>query len=464
MLRRFTTYEQAVGFLYGRIDFERPQSKALDASDFKLDRMRQLLDRLGNPHEKIPALHVAGTKGKGSTAVMIGEILQAAGYRVGLFTSPHLAQFEERMRVGGAMPSPGEVLDLMNTVADAVAEMEGEFADAPVTFFEVTTAMAWLFYVQKNVDVVSLEVGLGGRLDSTNLCRPEVCLITNISRDHVSILGNTVEKIAGEKAGIIKPGVPVISGVTTPGPRAVIEAAANANSAELWQRNRDFFSAYDSTGTCETSLDLTGFVDVETPARQWKQIPVTLPGAHQGNNAALAVAAVDRLIQRGWSIPDAAVYAGMQRVHWPARIEILQRQPWVILDAAHNEASCHALLETLNARFPGRRKIVVFAVSKDKDVQGLVQQLVTFADELIFTQYLSNPRAMPIAELISLAQSLKPGDYRHAPSPQLAWQMAEQACGPHDVICITGSFFLAAEIRDVWRQRSEHAAAQLVNV
>ncbi|MDA0833868.1 MAG: bifunctional folylpolyglutamate synthase/dihydrofolate synthase [Planctomycetota bacterium] len=463
MTRRFTTYDQAVEFLFGRINYERPQLNALKASDFKLDRMRLLLERLGNPQNDIPAIHIAGTKGKGSTAVMISEILQAAGFRVGLFTSPHLAQFEERMRVDGRMPNSDEVLDILNTVADVVTEMDADGAKTPVTFFEMTTAMAWLFYRQQNVEIVSLEVGLGGRLDSTNICQPEICLITNISRDHVAILGNTVEKIAREKAGIIKPGVPVICGVTTPGPRAVINEVAIANTSEVWQRDRDIFATYECTGNCELSLELAGCVDVETPVRYWKQIPVTLPGAHQGNNAALAVATVDRLNQRGWSISDEAVYGGMQRVRWPARIEILHRRPWVILDAAHNEASCAALLETLNARFPGGRKIIVFAVSKDKDVQGLLQQLVGYADKMIFTQYLSNPRAMPTTELISLAESLKPGTYRHAASPQQAWQMAEQLIGPNDVICITGSFFLAAEFREIWRQRSLELSVQLVN-
>lgn len=455
----FTTYQQAVDFLYSRINYERPQSRALKSSDFKLDRMRQLLDRLGNPQEKIPAVHIAGTKGKGSTAVMVSEILHAADYTVGLFTSPHLAQFEERMRVDGNMPSPDEVVDLMNNVADIVAAMDAECGEEPVTFFEVTTAMAWLFFTLKAADIAVLEVGLGGRLDSTNVCRPEVCLITNISRDHMAILGDTLEQIAREKAGIIKPGVPVISGVTTSGPREVIADVAAEHAVELWQRDRELFATYEPS---EGSLELAGVVDVDTPMREWKQIPVTLPGAHQGNNAALAVATIDRLNQRGWSISEAAVNAGMQRVRWPARIEILQRQPWVILDAAHNEASCKALLETLNARFPGRRKVVVFAVSKDKDVGNLLQQLVPAADLLVFTQYLTNPRATPVAELAASAQAIKSGDYRTAASPEAAWQMAEQAAGPEDIICITGSFFLAAEIRDLWQRRAA-TPVQFVN-
>ncbi|MFN0199580.1 MAG: bifunctional folylpolyglutamate synthase/dihydrofolate synthase [Planctomycetaceae bacterium] len=455
MTRRFSTYEQAVDFLFGRINYEHAQSRALKNSDFKLDRMRRLLAGLGNPHEQIPAVHIAGTKGKGSTAVMLSEILNSVGYRVGLFTSPHLSTFEERMRVNGMMPTQAEVVDLINAVAEVTSIMDRENKNLCATFFEITTAMAWLYFLQRGVEIVSLEVGLGGRLDSTNLCRPEVCVITNISKDHVAILGNTVEQIAREKAGIIKRGIPVVSGVTTTGPQAVIDEACRVHEADLWLKDREIFAHYFPTGTCETTEILSGRVDVETPVRTWRQVPVTLPGVHQGDNAALALATVDRLCRLGWSIDEAKVSAGMQQVRWPARIEIVRRRPWVILDAAHNLASCQALTATLTDRFPGRRRIVIFAVSKDKDVAGLVNQMVHAADELIFTQYLSNPRATPGEDLVRMAQSQKPGSYHYAASPREAWMMAQQLSTPDDVICITGSFFLAAEMREMWLQQPE---------
>ena len=203
MTRPVDTYTQALDFLFHRINYERIQSTSYSVGDLKLSRMRSLLDRLRNPEAEIPAVHIAGTKGKGSTATMVASLLAASGYRVGLFTSPHLTRFEERMTVNGRMPTEDEVVALVNELLEPVAELDQQLGGMNPTYFEITTAMAWLYFRQQQAEIVVLEVGLGGRLDATNLCRPEVCVITSISRDHTHLLGSDIDQIAREKGGII---------------------------------------------------------------------------------------------------------------------------------------------------------------------------------------------------------------------------------------------------------------------
>ena len=228
-----------IEFLYGRINYERVQTGSYSTRDFKLDRVRQLLAGLGDPQEAVPAIHIAGTKGKGTTAAMTAGILEAAGFRVGLFTSPHISAFEERMTVGGRMPAREDIVHLANRVAEETHRMDQWPGQMSPTFFEITMAMGWLWFLFQNVDMVVLEVGLGGRLDATNVCRPLVCVITSISRDHTGLLGSTLAEIAAEKAGIIKPGVPVVSGVQNPEASDVIEEVCREQNAPLTVLDRD---------------------------------------------------------------------------------------------------------------------------------------------------------------------------------------------------------------------------------
>ena len=221
MIEPVQTYEQAIGFLFDRTNFER--TPAFSKQDFKLDRMRRLLELLDNPQSRLPCIHIAGTKGKGSTAIMLAEMLSAAGHRVGLYTSPHVEAFEERMQVAGQRPTPDQIVDLVRRVQVAVRQCESDPQPFNPTFFEVTTALAWLFFETQQTEIVVLEVGLGGRLDSTNVCSPLTCVLTTISRDHTQMLGSTLSQIAAEKAGIVKPRVPVISGVIGDEAQAVIE-------------------------------------------------------------------------------------------------------------------------------------------------------------------------------------------------------------------------------------------------
>ncbi len=439
-------YEQAISFLFDRINFER--TPASGKQDFKLDRMKRLLELLGNPQNRIPCIHIAGTKGKGSTAVMLAEMLTAAGYRVGLYTSPHVEAFEERMQVAGARPNADQLVELVQQVAPAVLQCETDSVPFSPTFFEVTTALAWMFFLEQRSDIVVLEVGLGGRLDSTNICSPVAYVLTTISRDHTQILGSSLTQIAREKAGIVKPNTPVICGVVSEEAITVIDEVCEVQRSELWQLDRDF--SYRRRLDREASV-----VDVTTPVREWSEMPLTLVGEHQAHNAAVALATIDRLTQSGWNVTPEAARQGLANVRWPMRIEVVSREPIVIIDAAHNWESMSALGRTLDETFPRQssaaacsRRILIFASSKDKDVAGILRQLLPRFDSIILTRYVNNPRAVPPEQLRQIAQATSEMPCHVAATPAEAWALARRIAKPQDLICVTGSFFIAAEVRD----------------
>lgn len=438
------TYEQALQFLFSRINYERMHVDAYGAQDLKLDRMKWLLNLIGNPQEQLPAVHVAGTKGKGSTCAMVTSILSAAGLRTGLYISPHISVFEERMTVNGRRPSHEEFVALVQRVRGPVAEMDRLPQRMPPTYFEIATAMAWLYFLDQKASIAVLETGLGGRLDSTNVCRPVATCITNISRDHTHLLGDTLPLIAAEKAGIIKPGVPVVSGVAEPETIEVIERFAAANESPLWLLHREI-ELTDWRRDDDGSQRIT----VRTPTSEWRDLPVPLRGRHQADNTALALGLIDRLRLAGHLIPDDAVHAGLPKVDWPARVEVVGREPTVIIDAAHNFASAKALVATLRADFPQPRKILVFASTRDKDVHGQLRLLLPKFETVILTRYVDNPRALPPEELQSIARSLTDRPFHVAADPISAWKLACRLADPVDLIVVTGSFFLVAELRDV---------------
>ena len=459
MPEQIDTYAAAIEFLYGRINYERIDAQAYSTSDFKLDRMRLLLSLIGSPHERIPAIHVAGTKGKGSTCSMIASVLAAAGHRAGLFISPHISVFEERMTVNGVQPTQGELVALVNRLLPTIAHMDGLPGQMQPTYFELATALAWLYFVEQRADFAVLEVGMGGRLDSTNVCRPKVCVITNVSRDHTQILGSTVRQIAWEKAGIIKPNVPLVCGVTQPDALELVEQLCRERGAPLTLFGRDVrvsgrrmaaeADVADGPGESAGERSPRAWIDVCSARRDWKELPVALRGAHQATNTAMAVAALDELIAQGCSIPEAAVRQGLARVEWPARVEVVARRPTVVIDAAHNWESARALVATLREEFAPRRRILIFAATRDKDVAGLLRLLIPAFDTVIFTRYLDNPRNVPVHELQSLVHAISNRPVHLAADPTAAWQLARRWAGPDDLIAITGSFFLVAELRDV---------------
>ncbi len=453
----------ALDFLTRRINYERTPSVPYLSADFKLDRMRRLMSLLGDPHLGLKAIHIAGTKGKGSTAAMVASVLTAAGYKTGLYTSPHLERIEERLVIDHQICPPDRFLALAAEVQPAVEELDRESAAQGTTgptFFEVTTAMAFLHFAQANVDAAVLEVGLGGRLDSTNVCNPEVCVITSISFDHVKQLGNTLAAIAAEKAGIIKRGVPVVSGVINPEPRDVIARRAAELSAPLFQRGRDYDvrEAPVSVGSAfRVPRSVLDYREPSTnPTYEIHGIELNLLGSHQAANAAAAIAAINRLRDRGWSISDDAIRRGLAATHIPARIEQIRSSPAIILDVAHNLASMEALLAVLRERFAASRRVAIFASSKDKDYAGMLKLVLPPFDIVFLTQYIENPRAVPAESLLATALHLRSaaasGDGQrpkiHATArPQDALRLARAVAAPDDLICIAGSFFLAAELR-----------------
>ncbi len=445
-------YEAAHDFLLARIDFERMLSIPYGQGDFWLDRMRELAERLGNPQEQLRIVHVAGTKGKGSTAATIAAILTASGRRTGLYSSPHLERLEERISVDGQPCPPADLVGLVERVRPAVEAMDrgaGPGAHGP-TYFEILTALALLHFVARAVDVAVLEVGLGGRLDSTNICSPAVAVITSISYDHTRQLGSTLAAIAGEKAGIIKPGVAVVSGVVEAEPRAVIARTVAEQGCPLAELGREFQFDYHPAGRLDQAAGSSTFdFRYFGPRRPFRYdgLPLALLGAHQAANSAVALAAIAELGAQGLAVDEAAVRRGLAGVCWPARVEVVGRRPSVVLDAAHNVASVEALVAALDESFAAKERILVFATTRDKDALGMLRALLPKFDRVILTRYADNPRGMPVAELARLAATLGRSNYEPVADPPAAWQAARRLAGPDSLIAITGSFFIAAEMR-----------------
>jgi dihydrofolate synthase/folylpolyglutamate synthase len=477
---------EALAFLYGRIDYERTAAFPAGSAELQLERMRDLLERLGNPHHGMSIAHLAGTKGKGSTAALLGEILTAAGYRTGIFSSPHLERLEERMSIDGNVCPSAELVEMIDHLRPAVGEMDvrQRNQDGGPTFFEITTALAMLHFRRNAVDFAIFEVGMGGRLDSTNVCDPLVSVITSISLDHTTQLGNTLGQIAREKAGIIKPGIPVISGVADPEPRGVIRQIAAERDCHLTELGRDFHFGYQSPNRWDLAEPIAR-MQFRSTTSNWEpgDLQLRLLGQHQAANAALAIATAHQLIESGLEITEHAIRRGLRQARIPARIELVGIRPFVIVDAAHNVASIQALVETIRAIPCRGKRQLIFAATRDKDVRGMLPYLLEQFDELVFTCYQKNPRGADPLELKRTAtellesrtigteglsqdsmdaQSVR-GDSNQGsgfrigtklttkPQPAAAWEYCRSSATRDDLICISGSFFLAAEMRSLAR-------------
>lgn len=465
-------YKRALEFLNSRINFERALTIPYGSRCFKLQRMEDLLALVGSPHRSLPAIHIAGTKGKGSTAAMVSSILTQAGYRVGRFTSPHLETVRERLAINGQMCPEERFAQLVHELVPAVHELDRQAAKRGYvhgpTFFEILTAAAFLYFAQERVDLAVLEVGLGGRLDATNVCRPLVTVITSISFDHMDQLGRSLGSIAREKAGIIKPGVPTISGVQEEEPRAVIRAVCGQVGSPLREIGRDFdycfyppkvaaaadidqellYTIFDYVDKGRLTCDVTPSCD-RSSCTALSGLRLLLLGEHQALNGAVAVATVLELSHRGWPIPEKVVREGLELTVWPGRVEVVSTKPVVIIDGAHNEASVAALVQTLRTYFGARRFLVLFATSRDKDVEGMLECLLAETEFLVLTQVSDNPRAIPAQELgqIALRLGATQGKIQVEPDALAAWQELKRLALPTDVLCITGSLFLVGELR-----------------
>ena len=453
-------YHEATRFLIDRINYEKATNQPYTKQYYRLNRMRRLLSELGDPHLRCPVIHIAGTKGKGSTAWLLSETLRLAGYCTGRYTSPHLIHLEERFSVNGSNPTRPEFIAMVDQIRNAVERMN-EPGGEPPTFFELTTALAWLYFASKNTDFAVVEVGLGGRLDSTNVCSPVLTVITSISFDHEQQLGNTLALIASEKAGIIKSPVPVVSGVSAPEAADVIADVAKNHSAPLRLIHKDFRYRWKapSDGGARASFSYEADPRVFRLSRTLTNIPLLVMGGHQAHNAAVVCACTDWLREMGYSILEGATRDAFANTQIPARLEIVSKKPNVIIDSAHNEASVAALIQTLGEYFPAKKKTLVFAVSRDKNYQAILRQLVRSFDSIIVTQFQSNPRAVEHSQLyqatLDAIAEVKPVSVPkvtvHA-LPDEALRSAIHDSSEQDLIVVAGSFFLAAELLPSFRK------------
>ncbi len=442
------TYRQALDYIYSFTNFEITPASSYGTKTFDLTRMERLLAALGNPHTKFQSVHVAGTKGKGSTAAMIESILRTAGHRTGFFTSPHLHTFRERIRVGGELIPESAVVEGVEKIKPIVAQL------TDVTSFEIMTALAFDYFAMVGVQIAVLEVGLGGRLDATNVVSPLVSVITSISYDHTAVLGKTLTEIGREKAGIIKPNIPAVTAPQHEEALAVIEAAARDKNAPLTIISQDlkFKVAGFQYQVIPDTVELDGqtFLWMKLDGRNlslgtWD---LKLLGHHQLANAATALAAALVLRERGVAIPDDALQTGIANTQWEGRFEILRREPFVVIDGAHNADSAHQLLQTLTDVFPHARLHFIFGAYKDKDVNGMFAEILPYATSLILTRSHS-PRA---TDPVQLAELAAPYNVETSIAPDLAAAMhdALTRVQREDVVCLTGSLSIVAQAREVW--------------
>lgn len=400
---------------------------------FGLNCTENVLARLGNPHHRLRCIHIAGTNGKGSTAAMLSSILSQQGLRVGLYTSPHLVRFTERFRINEEEAPADRILEVFRRVRRVVNEVQ------PPTFFEMVTAMAFQYFAEEQVDVAIMEVGMGGRLDATNVIRPLVSVITNIAFDHEEFLGNTLATIAREKAGIIKNRVPLVTGARQPLVQAILKATCLQLEAPLYRLAKDFRVKRNADG----SFAYAGL------RRQLPSLSLNLRGWHQFHNAALALATLEVLEKENvFDLDPDAVRKGLLQIRWPARLEILQREPLIVLDGAHNPNGAECLRNALKQAFPKRRLHLVLGIMADKNIRGILSRLLPKAESAIFTQ----PRYARAADPETLRRLARPYLQRHyvIPDPASAIQQAKSLATPEDVICITGSLYFAGEVKELF--------------
>jgi dihydrofolate synthase/folylpolyglutamate synthase len=444
------SYEEALDYLYSFIDYSVVRADKYSPATFGLGRMVDFLAALGNPQERYPVLHVAGTKGKGSVAAMAASALRAGGYRTGFYTSPHLLDFRERAQVNGEYIPREAVAEIVS----ALREVEPRFPG--LTTFELTTALAFEYFARVAVDVAVIEVGLGGRLDATNVVTPRVAVIASLSYDHTYLLGNTLAEIAGEKAGIIKPGVPVVSAPQKPEALAVLERIAAERQAPLSLAGRDWLYrlvAHDLSGQqfeVWSAAEQAQLDDLRAQGHpvDWRPEGLSIPllGRHQVENAVVAYAALQALRGQGLPLAAQAIRAGLRAVRWPGRFEIVTQRPYLVLDGAHNRDSAQKLARTLQDYFPGRHVTLIFGASSDKDVSGMLAELLAPGagiTRVILTQAV-HPRAQDPEELADIVSG-----YGLTPevvsSVGQAVRLALAEAEPEDVILACGSLFVVAE-------------------
>lgn len=445
-------YQEELDYLYSFIDYSMTRNLRNAAENFNLDRMRKFMELLGNPQNSYKVIHVAGTKGKGSTSALIANALLEAGYRVGFYTSPHLTDYCERIQVNHANLPHSAFIDLMKSIRPFINLVEG------ITTFELTTALAFLYFQQQKVDFAVVEVGLGGRLDATNVVDPLVAVITALSLDHINVLGDTLAQIAFEKAGIIKNDRPVVISPQKEEARRVLYRVAAERNAPLIEVGRDFLYAAGahnlegqnfSVWSQNEQNSVTKFIE-SGGREEWspKRFHIPLLGFHQIQNAATAFATLEIVKGMGVNISDEEIYRGFAKVNWPGRFEVLSKKPLLVIDSAHNRESALRLRQTVDDYFPGKPVTLVFGASEDKDIDGMLLELLPRMNNVVATKS-THPRAMD-PELI-VESVLKFGKRGFATtSIEAALEKAIDLAGNESLILVSGSLFVAAAMRDVW--------------
>ena len=435
-------YREALDWLYGFSDSERTGHFVHDRED-NLRRERTLLAALGNPHRAYGVTHVAGTKGKGSTSAMIASMLRAGGLRVGLYTQPDLHTFRERMQINGVPISEEDVVCLVPELRDALTAI-GQAVGSYITY-EIATALAFLYFQRAGAQHAVVEVGLGGRLDATNVVKPIVAVITSISYDHMQVLGNTLSAIATEKAGIIKPGVPTVCSAQAPEAQAVIARVAAERHARLLTVGPSGSGAV-YTYRAGHFNDQSQWFTVSGPDEDYQDLELGLLGEHQIENATAAIAAIETLRASGVAIDEQAMRTGLRQVRWPARLQVAGEKPLLVVDGAHNADSLARLLAALQRHFVYGRLVLVLGMMADKDLAGMAEVLGSARLDSIVATAASNKRSLPPEE-IARAMALVALDVRTLVAPTIpeALTTALALAGADDCICVTGSLYVAAE-------------------
>jgi len=431
------TYSQALDYIYSFIDFSLTKNLRYSPEKFDLGRMRKYLDLLDNPQENFKVIHVAGTKGKGSTAAMIASILGASHYKTGFYTSPHMIDFNERIRIGDKVISHSEIIGLLNQLEPVIKQVP------ELTTFEIITGMAFKYFSDQKVDFGVIEVGMGGRFDATNVVKPQISVITSISFDHTKVLGKTLKKIAFEKAGIIKENVPVVVSMQKPSPLKEIKRIAEERKAKLIYAP-DLYSIKMKNYSIEGQFfslikEKEDFIDISLP----------LLGDHQIDNARTAFATIEELIKQATKIASDAIVKGFNNICWPGRFEIINRKPLVIIDGAHNFDSFKKLSETIKKYLPGIKIILIFGASEDKDVESMLNTLQPLIKTLIITRS-EHPRAMELIKLEKIAESINL-PYKIEGNIKNAIGEALMLCDETTAIIASGSIFIAGAVKENFR-------------
>ena len=448
-------YAGALKYLAEHTDVERIRASRVGPGTFDLDRMRALAAALGSPEQELRCVHVAGTNGKGSVIAMLESCLRECGYAVGVYTSPHLVDVRERIQINGAPVSHAAFVAALGKVAEAADGLPKRHG--PPTYFELLTATGFLHFAEQAVDIALIEVGLGGRLDATNIITPEISAITAIAEDHTQFLGETLPEIAREKAGIVKASVPAVTIKQDPGAEEAMREVAAAVDApfEVLGSEIDFSYRFEAS----PQLGPHTRVGLSTTRNVYEHVPVPLAGEHQALNCGLALAILDRLGGLGFDLPEPKVIEGLAKTTVPGRMEFAWREPRILLDGAHNPSSIGALMKSIGAHVPYDSMVVVFGCAADKDVDEMLKRVALGADKVIFTRARGNPRASDPDELARRFAAQSGKMWQVAPTLDEALSIAARAAGRDDLVCVTGSFYLVGEAKRWLTLRADRAAA-----